>query len=109
MRVASTNQQTNTGNSVQLDWIYSSLFTCCSETFRPVHLRGLLLAGLALAQVTPSGPTTPATPPNAASAQEPTHVPNARRQGTLRMLGFRNVTPMATYRSAVALGQATGQ
>ena len=33
----------------------------------------------------------------------------ARRPGTLRVLGFRNVAPMATYRSAVALGQATGQ
>ena len=33
----------------------------------------------------------------------------ARHQGTLRVLGFRNVAPMATYRSAVALGQATNQ
>ena len=33
----------------------------------------------------------------------------AQRQGTLRVLGFRNVAPMATYRSAVALGLATGQ
>ena len=31
------------------------------------------------------------------------------RQGTLRALGFRNVAAMATYRSAVALGQATGE
>ena len=30
------------------------------------------------------------------------------RQGTVRALGFRNVAAMATYRSAVALGQATG-
>ncbi|MDO7848753.1 carbohydrate porin [Hymenobacter sp. M29] len=30
-------------------------------------------------------------------------------QGTVRALGFRNVAPMATYRSAVALGLATGQ
>ena len=29
----------------------------------------------------------------------------AQRQGTVRVLGFRNVAPMATYRSAVALGQ----
>ena len=33
----------------------------------------------------------------------------ARRQGTLRVLGFRNVAPMATYRSAVALGLVIGQ
>jgi high affinity Mn2+ porin len=33
----------------------------------------------------------------------------AHRQGTVRVLGFRNVAPMATYRSAVALGQALGQ
>ena len=31
----------------------------------------------------------------------------AGRQGTLRVLGFRNVAAMATYRTAVALGQAT--
>ena len=31
------------------------------------------------------------------------------RQGTVRALGFRNVAAMATYRSAVALGQATGR
>ncbi|WP_210518134.1 carbohydrate porin [Hymenobacter terricola] len=31
------------------------------------------------------------------------------RQGTLRVLGFRNVAAMATYRSAVALAQATGE
>ena len=30
------------------------------------------------------------------------------RQGTVRALGFRNVAAMATYRSAVVLGQATG-
>jgi high affinity Mn2+ porin len=35
----------------------------------------LLLALPALAQVTPPGSTTPATPPNAASAQEPMHQP----------------------------------
>ncbi|MDB5270424.1 MAG: carbohydrate porin [Hymenobacter sp.] len=35
----------------------------------------LLLAVPALAQVTPPGSTTPATPPNAASAQEPMHQP----------------------------------
>lgn len=35
----------------------------------------LLLALPALAQVTPPGATTPATPPNAASAQEPAHQP----------------------------------
>ena len=33
----------------------------------------------------------------------------ARHQGTVRVLGFRNVAPMATYRSAVALGRATNQ
>ena len=33
----------------------------------------------------------------------------AQRQGTVRVLGFRNVAPMATYRSAVALGLATGE
>ena len=32
----------------------------------------------------------------------------AGRQGTVRLLGFRNVAAMATYRSAVALAQATG-
>ena len=31
----------------------------------------------------------------------------AKRQGTVRVLGFRNVAPMATYRSAVARGLAT--
>ena len=31
------------------------------------------------------------------------------RQGTIRALGFRNVAAMATYRSAVALAQATGE
>ncbi|MDQ2770098.1 MAG: carbohydrate porin [Bacteroidota bacterium] len=45
---------------------------------------GLLLAGPALAQVTPPGATTPANPPNAASAQEPAHVPNAREAGAPR-------------------------
>ena len=30
------------------------------------------------------------------------------RSGTVRALGFRNVAAMATYRTAVALGQATG-
>jgi len=30
------------------------------------------------------------------------------RRGTLRALGFRNVAAMATYRTAVAVGQATG-
>ena len=32
----------------------------------------------------------------------------AGRQGTVRVLGFRNVAAMATYRSAVALAQTTG-
>ena len=32
----------------------------------------------------------------------------AGRQGTVRLLGFRNVAAMAAYRSAVALAQATG-
>nr|WP_262895780.1 carbohydrate porin [Hymenobacter ruricola] len=36
----------------------------------------LLLAGRAAAQVTPPGTATPATPPNAAPAQEPAHQPN---------------------------------
>ena len=31
------------------------------------------------------------------------------RQGTVRALGFRNVAPMATYHTATALGQLTGQ
>ena len=45
---------------------------------------GLLLAGPALAQVTPPGSTTPATPPNAASAQEPAHLPNPQNPGAPR-------------------------
>ncbi|MCI1188488.1 carbohydrate porin [Hymenobacter sp. DH14] len=32
----------------------------------------------------------------------------AKRQGTLRVLGFRNVAPMATYRSAILLAQLDG-
>lgn len=36
---------------------------------------GLLLAGSALAQVTPPGTATPATPPTAAPAQKPIHQP----------------------------------
>ena len=38
----------------------------------------------ALAQVTPPGSTTPATPPNAASAQEPVHLPNPKNPGAPR-------------------------
>ena len=45
---------------------------------------GLLLAGPALAQVTPPGTATPATPPNAASAQEPVHLPNPKNPGAPR-------------------------
>ena len=37
-----------------------------------------------LAQVTPPGSTTPATPPNAASAQEPAHLPNPKDPGAPR-------------------------
>ena len=43
----------------------------------------LLLALPALAQVTPPGSTTPATPPNAASAQEPVHQPEKARNWSL--------------------------
>jgi high affinity Mn2+ porin len=43
----------------------------------------LLLALPALAQVTPPGSTTPATPPNAASAQEPAHQPQKVRNWSL--------------------------
>ncbi|MET4074011.1 high affinity Mn2+ porin [Hymenobacter sp. UYCo722] len=38
----------------------------------------------AVAQVTPPGSTTPATPPNAASAQEPAHLPNPNDPGAPR-------------------------
>ena len=43
----------------------------------------MLLALPALAQVTPPGSTTPATPPNAASAQEPVHQPEKARNWSL--------------------------
>ncbi len=41
------------------------------------------MAGRAGAQVTPPGSTTPATPPNAASAQEPAHQPEKARNWSL--------------------------
>ena len=44
---------------------------------------GLLLAQPGLAQVTPPGATTPATPPAAASAQEPVHQPEKIRNWSL--------------------------
>nr|WP_262905726.1 carbohydrate porin [Hymenobacter siberiensis] len=44
----------------------------------------LLLAAPAFAQVTPPGSTTPASPPNAASAQEPAHLPNPNDPGAPR-------------------------
>ncbi len=47
-------------------------------------LGALLLAAPAFAQVTPPGSTTPATPPNAASAQEPAHLPNPHEPGAPR-------------------------
>ncbi|WP_201977541.1 carbohydrate porin [Hymenobacter rubidus] len=64
--------------------IFALMFNCCNS-FISLLLKqrltlagltvGMLLAGQASAQVTPPGATTPAVPPNAASAQEPVHLP----------------------------------
>jgi high affinity Mn2+ porin len=68
------------------------VFACSTISFfqsAPLRFTLLLLALAALplatlAQVTPPGSTTPATPPNAASAQEPAHLPNPKDPGAPR-------------------------
>ena len=67
------------------------MFVLAAHFFPSTVLRStLLLLALAtlplatLAQVTPPGSTTPATPPNAASAQEPAHLPNVGKAGAPR-------------------------